>query len=97
MGQLLSAKAISGDDKKINNLINDFLDRVEDSYLTDLEKESLRYEVEQIDNFKKINKEDYVTYNPLNYTDLDEDYKNLKNIIKKEMIYFLFLFNGKVC
>ncbi len=84
MGQLLSAKAISGDDKKINNLINDFLDRVEDSYLTDLEKESLRYEVEQIDNFKKINKEDYVTYNPLNYTDLDEDYKKygLPKILK---------------
>ena len=84
MGQLLSAKAISGDDKKINNLINDFLDRVEDSCLTELEKESLRYEVEQIDNFKKINKEDYVTYNPLNYTDLDEDYKKygLPKILK---------------
>lgn len=84
MGQLLSAKAISGDDKKINNLINDFLDRVEDSGLTELEKESLRYEVEQIDNFKKINKEDYVTYNPLNYTDLDEDYKKygLPKILK---------------
>lgn len=84
MGQLLSAKAISGDDKKINNLINDFLDRVEDSCLNDLEKESLRYEVEQIDNFKKINKEDYVTYNPLNYTDLDEDYKKygLPKILK---------------
>lgn len=84
MGQLLSAKAISGDDKKINNLINDFLDRVEDSGLTELEKESLRYEAEQIDNFKKINKEDYVTYNPLNYTDLDEDYKKygLPKILK---------------
>ena len=84
MGQLLSAKAISGDDKKINNLINDFLDRVENSGLTELEKESLRYEAEQIDNFKKINKEDYVTYNPLNYTDLDEDYKKygLPKILK---------------
>ena len=75
MGQLLSAKAISGDDNKINNLINDFLNRVEDSNLNDLEKESLKYEVNQVNNFKMLNNEDYVTYNPLNYTDLDEDYK----------------------
>ena len=84
MGQLLSAKAISGDDKKITSLIDDFLERVKDSGLTELEKESLRYEVEQIDNFEKINEEDYVTYNPLNYTDLDEDYKKygLPKILK---------------